>query len=408
MFRSCAARLWFALPVGSGSLTKPAPCISGTKIVSSSIRPFFTSQILLTKTRKRRKRYPFFWLQDKHHAYYDENLTPENEEFFQHFLKEKYSLNNGASPLKNEPWGTNEEYNAETTARTGVLARKLGTYPHWTITGKRVQTTVLMVSDNHVIKYHSPEEFQELARPVDRNRYQGLGCMVVGSDSRDPRQFTAEYNGLFKESGVMTKKKLTRFLVTHDSRLEPGTPLLASHFRPGMFVDVYGKSVDHGLVSLRMRYKLKLGKKTMGTTKAHNRIGSIGRGRKWCGPLKGRRMPGHFGHERVIMPGLKVWRINTKYNLIFLQGPGVPGELGAYVNLMDSRMPKKTLKELNITPPFPTATLEENSKLDEELFDVQLHKPTDPSIVFEITEEEKRAAARAERAGKAKTAQKIR
>uniref|UniRef100_A0A6G1SA47 Large ribosomal subunit protein uL3m n=1 Tax=Aceria tosichella TaxID=561515 RepID=A0A6G1SA47_9ACAR len=375
---------------------------------SQCIRSLFTSPTLLAKTRKRRKRYPFFWLQDKYKAYYDENLTKGNEEFFQAFLKEKYPLAAGSSPLRKEPWDTSEQF-TEGTQRIGLIAKKLGTFPQWLNTGRRILTTCLMVTDNHVIKYHSPEEYAEIGRPVDRKRYAGLGCAIVGADSRDPRQFTAEYNGLFNESGIMPKKKLSRFFITHNARIEPGTPLVVSHFRPGMFVDIYGKTIDHGRVSLRKRYRLKLGQKSHGATKSHNRIGSIGRGRKWCGPLKGRRMPGVMGAERRIAPGLKVWRINTKYNLIFVSGPGVPGEIGSYVNIMDSRMPKKTLGELKVTPPFPTATLEEQQKLDEELFDKDLHKPHEPSIVFEITEEEKKAAALAARKfGKAKTAQKLR
>lgn len=407
MFRHCTNNLFNAIcssPLGASRLVRAA-----SNPFPASIRTFFTSPTLQSKTRKRRKRYPFFWLQDKYRAFYDENLTKENEDFFQQFLKQKYSLKDGVSPLRKEPWLTNEEYDSETTQRVGVIARKLGTYPQWTNSGRRLVTTCLQVSDNHVVKYHSPEKYQEIARPVDRKRYAGLGCTVVGIDSRDPRQFTSEYNGLFTESGVMAKKKLSRFFVTHNARIEPGTPLLATHFRPGMFVDIYGLSADQGMVSLRRRYKLKLGRKTLGTTKSHNRIGSIGRGRKWAGPLKGRRMPGHMGHERKIVPGLKIWRINTKYNLIFVQGPGVPGLDGAYVNIMDSRMPKKTLHELKITPPFPTATLEETSQLGEELVDKDLHPSDAPSLVFEISEEERKAAAlAARRLGKAKTAQKTR
>lgn len=324
-------------------------------------------------------------------------------------MKNKYSLANGASPLREAPWDTANESFTEDTRRVGLLAKKLGTMPQWTKDGRRIITTCLLVSDNHVIKYHSPEEYAEIGRPVDRKRYAGLGCAIVGADSRDPRQFTAEYNGLFKESGVMPKKKLTRFFITHNARLEPGTPLLATHVRPGMFVDVFGLTRDHGFVGLRMRFRLKLGRKTLGTTKAHNRIGSIGRGRKWAGPLKGKRMPGPMGHERRIAPGLRVWRVDTKYNLIYVSGPGVPGAIGSYVNIMDSRMPMKTFAELNITPPFPTTTLEESAKLDDELFDKDIHRHSDPSIVLEISEEEKKAAAlAAKRVGKAKTAQKIR
>lgn len=400
LIRRYATTLWSGLLNSNHGLIKPLQTLDSTK-------SFSTSPILLYKTLKRRKRYPFSWLQDKYRAYYDENLTPRNEEFFQQFLKDKYSLDNSSSPLKKEPWNLDTKF-TEGSRRTGLIGKKLGHYPMWTNEGQRLLTTCLMVCDNHVIKYHPPEEYAKICRPHDRIRYAGLGCIIVGAESKDPRCFTAEYNGLFEESGIMPKKKLTRFFITHNARIEPGTPLVATHFKPGMFVDVYGKTRELGLQGVKRRHKMKGGPKTHGTTKAHNRVGSIGRGRKYAGPLKGMRMQGHEGGERRILPGLKVWRVNTKYNLIFVQGPAIPGKNGDYVNIMDSRMPKKTLSVEN-PPPFPTISLEESSKLDQELYDTEIHKPSEPTILMEVTEAERKAAAMAARRfGKAKTAQKVR
>lgn len=379
--------------------------VSNARASLVNARKIFTSPTLQYKTKKRRKRHPFFWLQDQHRKYYDEQLTPENEAFFKQFLQTKYPLNN-ASPLKNEPWKLDEQFK-DGMARTGVIGRKVGKFLMWSNNGDRIMTTVVHVSDNHVIRYHSPEEYAKIGRPLDRERYKGLGCIIVGSDSRDPRMFTAEYNGLFNESGVMPKQKLTRFFISHEARIEPGTPLFASHFRPGMYVDVYGKTIEWGLQGLRKRHQMKLGRKTHGVTKAHNRIGSIGRGRQWCGPLKGKRMPGHEGGERRISPGLQVMRVDNKYNLLYITG-FLPGEPNAYLNIMDSRMPFKTLSSEN-PPPFPTTSAEENSKLETEMYHPDIHKASDPTIVFEVTEAERKAAALlARQMGKAKTAQKIR
>lgn len=41
-----------------------------------------------------------------------------------------------------------------------------------------------------------------------------------------PFQFTSAYCGLFKEAGVMPKKKLTRFRITPDAVIEPGIFLM--------------------------------------------------------------------------------------------------------------------------------------------------------------------------------------
>jgi len=55
-------------------------------------------------------------------------------------------------------------------------------------------------------------------------------------------QFTKEYCGLFKDSGVMPTKILGRFLISPEAAIQPGTPLYASHFKVGDYVDVRGKT----------------------------------------------------------------------------------------------------------------------------------------------------------------------
>lgn len=53
-------------------------------------------------------------------------------------------------------------------------------------------------------------------------------------------QITKEYFTLFSAVGVPPKKKLTKFLITPNAKLAPGTPLYASHFQPGAHVDIAG------------------------------------------------------------------------------------------------------------------------------------------------------------------------
>lgn len=65
---------------------------------------------------------------------------------------------------------------------------------------------------------------------------------MVGAESTDPTMLTKDYCGLFKDSGVMPKKVLSRFIVSPTAQLLPGTPLNVSHFRVGDFVDVRGKT----------------------------------------------------------------------------------------------------------------------------------------------------------------------
>ena len=322
-------------------MSKQCDYMNGAKMVPSMVcldqkRFAFCS----AKTVKRRKTHPFFWWPtvrrrpDVPHKNY---LPRDNKEFVDTYIKDHYQM---TSPVKGEQ--LNREEFIAGSKRCGLIAKKLGTYPMWTKSGKRLLTTALQIVDNHVIKYHTPEEWQQNCRPFHANdSYNKFGVCVVGAESTDPRNFTAAYRGLFNESGVMPKNKITRFFVTPNARLTPGTPLLATHFRVGDFVDIWGKTRDHGFQGVIKRWNFKGQDKYRGVTKAHRRPGTIGRGRKLMGPWKGHKMAGHMGSERRVLRGLKIWRINTKYNVIWVHGPAVPGECHHWVYIYDSVLEEK-------------------------------------------------------------------
>lgn len=117
-----------------------------------------------------------------------------------------------------------------------------------------------------------------------------------------------------------------------------------------------------------------------GVTKTHRRGGNIGgggeKGRVWPGT----RMPGHMGNRYRILKGLKIWRINTQYNVLYVSGQNVPGETNSIVTIYDTilplRQPKKPL-------PFPTLFDADRLELTEDLYDEEVHMFDDPSISYE-------------------------
>lgn len=323
----------------------------------------------------------------------DDYLLKENKQFLDEVAERKF-LQPGESPLKDEPWEKGQW--TPQSVRTGVIARKIGIYPMWTKNGTRLLTTLLQVLDNHVIRYTPAEEY---AKTRFGYKGKGLACVTVGADSADPTLFHPAYLKIFEESGVMPKRKLTRFLITEDAKLQPGTPLSAAHFRAGDYVNVYGKTVGHGFQGVMKRWKMKGGPATHGCTKAHRRLGAIGGPRGLV--LKGKKMPGHMGQERRLLAGLKIWRVNTKYNVLWVQGPAVPGHVHAYVNIYDTKIEKKRHSPEN-PPPFPTHYPDPANPLPEEMYDKDLHVFSEPSITFadDEVEERKKAKVKAKMKGR--------
>lgn len=182
----------------------------------------------------------------------DNLVTSENKLFVQEVVHDKYgppALIKGVSTYdqtKLEQLVKTEEIQTagpwtERSRRTGVIARKIGQYPLWLKNGEKIRTTLLQIVDNHVIKYIPPEQYKpsQVPKVANLNSY---GCLLVGAESCDPSTFTKEYCGLFKDSGLLPKRHLVRFLVSPNAAISPGTPLNVNHYRVGDYIDVRGKT----------------------------------------------------------------------------------------------------------------------------------------------------------------------
>lgn len=182
------------------------------------------------------------------------------------------------------------------------------------------------------------------------------------------------------------KRKLTRFLVTPDAAIEPGTPLTASHFNVGDYVDVQARTIGHGFQGVVKRWGFKGGPKSHGATKWHRRPGTIASGGRTGLIYKGKKMPGKMGNRWRHHRGLKIWRINYRYNVLYLTGPSTPGSTHSYIRIFDTILPslKKEMTAKEIHPPMPTAYPEDfNEGLPEEVFDDELFQLHDPTLKFE-------------------------
>jgi large subunit ribosomal protein L3 len=96
-------------------------------------------------------------------------------------------------------------------------------------------------------------------------------------------------------------------------------------------------------------------------------------------------MPGVKGGLWSMQKGLKVWRINNKYNIIYIHGPVIPGPNHCYVRVADTCLPtrKKFINSEN-HPPFPTFLVDEvKEALPEEVFDERLHQFKEPTLKFD-------------------------
>lgn len=247
----------------------------------------------------------------------------------------------------------------------------------WKKDGTKIRTTLLQVVDNHVIKYIPPEKYQPSQKPKWKNLSR-FGCLLVGAESADPSSLTKEYCGLFTNSGVMPKKTISRFMVSPSAALQPGTPLNVTHFRVNDYVDVRGKTIDRGFQGVCRRHGFKGMPASHGVTKTHRRPGNVGAGGQKARIWPGTKMPGHMGNRWRILRGLKIWRINTKYNVMWVTGSAIAGPTNSLVYVFDSLLP---LRRSQTAPPFPTAA-ETDEPIVEDIWSDELHDFRESTIFY--------------------------
>lgn len=138
-------------------------------------------------------------------------------------------------------------------------------------------------------------------------------------------------------------------------------------------------SIDRGFQGVMKRHGFKGMPASHGATKTHRRGGNIAgggeKGRVWPGT----KMPGHMGNRYRVAKGLKIWRINTKYNVLFVSGLAIPGETNSIVYVFDTKLP---LRKPNSALPFPTYFGSESETTPEDIYDEDVHLFSDPTILY--------------------------
>ena len=142
--------------------------------------------------------------------------------------------------------------------------------------------------------------------------------------------------GARKEKNVKKpQKKLGNFEGFREFRgehpMNVGDKIDVSVFKEGDAVNVSGTSKGKGFQGVVKRHGFAGGPRTHGQKHSEREPGSIGA--TWPQRvLKGRRMPGRMGTERVTVRNLKVIKIIPEKNLMAVSG-AIPGNRGSLVEI---------------------------------------------------------------------------
>jgi large subunit ribosomal protein L3 len=203
-----------------------------------------------------------------------------------------------------------------------LLCKKLGMSRVFAESGEAVPVTVLEAGPNTIVQKKTAKK-------------DGYDAVQLAFGDRRANLFSkAEKTHFEKNGGSDPKRWLSESRLTAEeaAELESGGEIKVDIFEPGQRVDAIGTSKGRGFAGVVKRHGFKIKKRTHGTHEFFRHAGSIGAGASPGKVIKGMKMAGQMGNERVTTRNLEVVRVDTDRNLLFVRG-AVPGHNNALVKI---------------------------------------------------------------------------
>ena len=159
-----------------------------------------------------------------------------------------------------------------------------------------------------------------LVTQIKTSAKEGYDAVQLGYGTA--KKLSKAEQGHLKELGKF--RELREFRVDNADEMKVGDKVDVSQFQAGDVVNVIGISKGKGFAGVVKRHGFHGGPKTHGQSDRHRAPGAIGATTTPGRILKGMRMAGHMGDERVTVKGLKIYKADLENNLLLVQG-AVPG-----------------------------------------------------------------------------------
>ncbi|KKP98740.1 MAG: 50S ribosomal protein L3 [Parcubacteria group bacterium GW2011_GWD2_38_12] len=200
-----------------------------------------------------------------------------------------------------------------------ILGRKIGMSRIFLDNGESIGVTVIEVGPCVVTQVRNIEK-------------DGYIAAQIGFEEK--KKLNKPQSGHLKELGLFGALKEFRVRNAEILDLKVGDKIDASIFQIGEKVAVSGINKGRGFQGVVKRHQFRGGSRTHGQKHSEREAGSIGS--VWPQRVvKGKRMAGRMGGERVTWRGIKIMKVDAENNIIALKG-AVPGRKGTLLEIRAS------------------------------------------------------------------------
>ncbi|MEP6749234.1 MAG: 50S ribosomal protein L3 [Bacteroidota bacterium] len=202
----------------------------------------------------------------------------------------------------------------------GIIGKKIGMTSIFGPDGKQTACTIIEAGPNVVTQVKTKET-------------DGYTAIQVGfGDKKDKHTTSAEKNHFAKAN--TPAKKITREFRNYSIEKNVGESITVEVFTEGEKVSVVGTTKGKGFQGVVKRHGFHgVGGQSHGQHDRSRAPGSLGNSSDAARVMKGMRMAGRMGSDRVKLKGLKVMKIFADKNYILVSG-SVPGHINSIVYIL--------------------------------------------------------------------------
>ncbi len=198
-----------------------------------------------------------------------------------------------------------------------------------TILGRKIGMTQVWDEDDNIVPVTVIQAGPCTVSQVKTEATDGYNAVQIGFGTRKAKHVNKPMAGHFAKAGVEPMRYLREVRVEAGEEYKPGDVVTVANFEDVKKVDVIGTSKGKGFQGRIKRWNQRRGPMSHGSH-FHRHPGSIGQCAYPARVIKGVKMAGHMGNERVTVKNLKVVRVDAEQNLILVKG-AVPGGRNALV-----------------------------------------------------------------------------
>ncbi|MCB5230469.1 MAG: 50S ribosomal protein L3 [Candidatus Cloacimonas sp.] len=204
----------------------------------------------------------------------------------------------------------------------GLIGKKIGMTQHFDEDGKVTPVTVLKVGPCKVVQ----------RKTVAKDGYDAI---QLGFEEIEERKLTKPKLGHFKKYESKPYRHLREFTLEFYRDIDQGEDLDVSMFVENELVKVTGTSKGKGFAGVMKRHNFRGSVASHGSHESFRGTGSIGQSATPARVMKGKKMPGQMGNERVTVSNLRVISIDAEKGIMLIKG-AVPGHRNSIVYVSKS------------------------------------------------------------------------